>query len=135
MIVVDANILISLHVPGESSEDARLALKREQWAAPLLWKSEFCSGLMRLRRAKRLQFDECIEYLKQAERLMWGSTFSVQHPKVLAFAEKSKASTYDCEYVVLARDLGLQLVTLDGPLLKHFPETAIHLKDYVSSAV
>jgi predicted nucleic acid-binding protein len=133
MIVVDANILISLHVPGESSEDARAALKREQWAAPVLWKSEFCSGLTRLRRAGKLQLDECLEYLKQAEGMMWGRSFSVQHPKVLAYAERSKASTYDCEYVVLADDLGLKLVTLDGPLVKHFPETAIHLRDYVSS--
>ncbi len=42
MIVVDTNILAYLFLPGEFSESAgNLLLEDSEWAAPVLWKSEF----------------------------------------------------------------------------------------------
>jgi predicted nucleic acid-binding protein len=40
-------------------------------------------------------------------------------------------SAYDCEYVALARELGVMLVTGDGTLADRF-EPAVLLEDYTS---
>ena len=37
----------------------------------------------------------------------------------------------DCEYVALAEDLGVRLVTADRDVLRHFPRVAIHPRDFV----
>jgi predicted nucleic acid-binding protein len=45
--------------------------------------------------------------------------------------EKSKHSAYDCEFVALAMDLGVPLVTTDEPLIAEFSSIAIHLRDFI----
>jgi hypothetical protein len=42
----------------------------------------------------------------------------------------SGCTGYDCEFVVLARDLDIKLVTLDRQILKCFPGTAIALSEF-----
>lgn len=39
----------------------------------------------------------------------------------------SDCSAYDCEFVVLARSMGLALVTEDKRILRCFPETAVSI--------
>ncbi len=52
----------------------------------------------------------------------------------LAIAEKSRLSAYDAQYVALARQLGVSLVSLDKKLLAAVPDTAISLRDAIASA-
>jgi predicted nucleic acid-binding protein len=44
---------------------------------------------------------------------------------VIELAAGSGCSAYDAEFVVLAKDLGVPLVTTDRELLEKFPETAV----------
>jgi len=42
MIVVDSNILACLYLPGEFTEPAEVLFESDpDWAAPVLWRSEF----------------------------------------------------------------------------------------------
>ena len=42
MIVVDSNVLASLYLPGEYTAAAEVLLEHDSdWAAPILWRSEF----------------------------------------------------------------------------------------------
>ncbi len=42
-------------------------------------------------------------------------------------ADRSDCSAYDCEYVALAKRLGVKLVTMDRKVLRAFPEVAVSL--------
>ncbi|GAG09940.1 unnamed protein product [marine sediment metagenome] len=47
---------------------------------------------------------------------------------VMRKVSASNCSAYDCEYVALADDLGVKLVTSDKQILEEFQKTAISLK-------
>jgi hypothetical protein len=48
----------------------------------------------------------------------------VSTPKVLGLASRPGCSAYDCEFVALAMDLEVPLVTCDRKLAKAFPTVA-----------
>jgi len=68
-----------------------------------------------------------------AEELMKENEFQVQSKDVIELAAESGCSAYDCEYVALARDSGVKLVTTDKELLKAFPDIVDHLQNVVLS--
>ena len=45
----------------------------------------------------------------------------------------SSCTAYDCEFVALAKELGVKLVTSDRQILAQFPETAIAPGQFVRS--
>jgi predicted nucleic acid-binding protein len=66
-----------------------------------------------------------MEYMATAEALLRSYTYAVLSDSVLALAERSRCTAYDCEYVDLALSLGVPLVTSDTRLLQAFPEVSI----------
>ena len=128
MIVVDSNVLAYLYLPGEHSARAEALLKRDsEWAAPVLWRSEFRNVLAGYLRRGMLRFDQALAIQSEAENLMAGAEFDVASPLVLELARDSGCSAYDCEFVALAVDLGTRLVTLDREVLRAFPKHAVAL--------
>ena len=73
---------------------------------------------------------DALRKMEKAERLLAGRTFEVETEAVMRVASCSGLSGYDSEYVALAQDLGVQLLTADGPVVEAFPETAVHPKDF-----
>lgn len=128
MIVVDSNILAYLYLPGEHSLKAEALLEREpEWAAPLLWRSEFRNILAGYLRRKMLTFDQAIAIQGEAEGLLEGSEFEADSRLVLELVRDSDCSVYDCEFVALAIKLDAKLVTSDKKVLKAFPKHAVAL--------
>jgi len=126
MIVADTNLLIYLYVQGQRTEESEAVLRRDPvWTAPLLWRSEFRNALIGLVRKDALALDEALSMVDEAERWLAGREYSVVSRHVLTLAEKSGCSAYDCEFVALAQDLAVQLVTADRQILKAFPTIAI----------
>ena len=131
MIVVDTNLFAYLYLPGDQTPHARRALERDAaWAAPLLWRSEFCNVLATAVHTRRVGLGGAIEAMDAATHLMVGREFSVHSADVLRLADASGCSAYDCEYVALARDLGVSLVTADRQLLRAFPEGTVSLTTF-----
>jgi predicted nucleic acid-binding protein len=50
---------------------------------------------------------------------------------VLDLITESNYTAYDCEFVALANELNVQLVTADKQLLTRFPERTISLEEFV----
>ena len=132
MIVVDANIIAYLFIPGEHSEIVERVLKRDsKWAVPLLWRSEFCNILYKYIRFKKMGIETAVKTAEAAQRFLSAAEFAVSFYKVLELASQTSCSAYDCEYVVLASDLRVPLLTTDKKLLKTFPKIAMPCDHYV----
>jgi len=126
MIVADTNLIAYLVRPGERTGAAEAVLRADSaWAAPTLWRSELRNVLATYVRARTLALDHALVMAERAEALMAGREFSVPTEAVLALAFTSGCAAYDCEFVVLARELGVRLVTADARLLAAFPDTAV----------
>lgn len=125
MIVVDTNVMAYLWLPGVRTAAAERLLKSDSdWNAPLLWRSEFRNVLAGCLRRGDVDLETALQVVDGAEGQMRGREFSVPSGAVLALVAQSDCSAYDCEYVVLAGELGVPLVTADERLLKAFPAVA-----------
>jgi predicted nucleic acid-binding protein len=134
MIVVDTNIICYLIVAGERTSEAHKALEKDPiWVVPYLWRSEFCNVLTGYVRKKLLSWQDAQNNLEHAQRLLQGNEYSVSPNRVLELAVTSTCTAYDCEFVALAQDFGVRLVTVDKQILVQFSETALALDIFVGS--
>ena len=128
MIVVDSNIVAYLYLPGEYTAAAEALLENDpDWAAPILWRSEFRNILAGYLRRGSLTFQQAHDLQREAEDLLGGAEYEVDSLSVLELVRDSECSAYDCEFVALAMKLGTKLVTMDGKLLRAFPDIAVAL--------
>jgi predicted nucleic acid-binding protein len=131
VIVVDTNVIGYLWLPGGLTPAAENVLSRDaEWAVPLLWRSEFRSVLAGAVRGKRFSLAHAAAVNREAEDQLRGREFQVESAQVLSLAASSGCSTYDCEFVALARGLGVPLVTNDRQVLRAFPDVAAPLASY-----
>jgi predicted nucleic acid-binding protein len=132
MIVADSNLIAYLHLPGPKADVAdAVLLKDSQWWVPPLWKSEFRSILFAYMRTRGMDIATADAHWAEALDHL-GSTQREPNPaSVLAKAFNSNLSAYDAEFVVLAEELVVQLVTSDQQVIKAFPKFAISPEDFV----
>ena len=131
MIIVDTNVIAYLYLPGPRVLQAE-ALRREDsyWVAPPLWRSEFGSVLALNLRKGLVTRAEALDAWSKAEHQMEGNECPASMEMVLDLATKSGCSAYDCEFVALAKEFGIRLVTADRQVLAAFPETAVSLDSF-----
>jgi predicted nucleic acid-binding protein len=128
VIVVDTNVIAYLYLPTEYTGHAESLLERDpDWAAPLLWRSEFRNILAGCMRRKALTFEAATSLQAEAESLLAGAEDDVDSQRVPELVRDSDCSACDCEFVALAMSLGVRLVTMDAKILKAFPRLAVRL--------
>lgn len=131
MIVADTNIIANLLLPTSYTNSVDSLYKIDSdWAAPILWKSEFRNVLALYLRKKIITLEKALQLQDIAESIMANNEFDIPSSQVLALVDKSNCSSYDCEFVALANQLNIQLVTQDKKLLNEFPSTAISVSDF-----
>ena len=128
MIVVDTNVLAYLYLPTDFTAQAEALLSKEQvWVAPVLWRSELRNVLAAYMRKNLLTFDQAYNIQTEAEALLAGHEYEMPSYDVLRLVQSSACSAYDCEFVSLAKKLGIRLVTADKKILQEFPDIAVSL--------
>lgn len=122
MIVVDTNVVAYLFLPGDFTARAETWLRNERdWAAPLLWRSEFLNVVAGFLRRKQLGFEAALQIRREAQALLFGKEHEVDPQHVLELVRDSDCSAYDCEFVSVAMRLGVKLLTADKKVLNAFP--------------
>jgi len=125
MIVVDANVIAYLLIPGQyTAASEKLLLQDQDWAAPRLWRSEVRNVLANYVRAGQLEWTDAALLFDRASLILGGNEFEVETSDVLRLSKASGCSAYDCEYVALAEFLDLPFVTADAKLRRAFPKRA-----------
>jgi predicted nucleic acid-binding protein len=99
-----------------------------------LWRSEFRNSLAGLIRRRALAVEDAVRIASEAELRMTGHEYAVVTQHVLELAARSGCTGYDCEFVALAQDLGVRLVTADQQMLAAFPSTAVALVEFTRAA-
>ena len=132
MIVIDTNIIAYFYLTGEHSRQAENLFSHESdWAAPILWRSEFRNVLAHYLRKNLITFGDIMLILQQAESLMVGREYEVSSIQVMQLVNNSNCSAYDCEFVVLAQYLNVPLLTSDKKILREFPDTAQTVESFL----
>lgn len=132
MIVVDTNVIGYLYLPSDHRTQAEQALRKDPlWVAPLLWRSELRNVLALHMRKGLLSLANAQQIMEAALRRMQGREYEMASHTVLALAAASTCSAYDCEFVALAKDLNVPLITVDRQVLGQFPDVATPLAEFV----
>ncbi len=125
MIVADTSIIAPCVVPGEMTEWALAVYRRDsEWVAPPLWRNEVSNVLATQMRLRGMSLGVAKEALRRAASLVDGAP-EPSAEDVLTLAQASGASAYDCEFVAVAKSLGIPLVTADRRLAKLFPAICV----------
>lgn len=77
-----------------------------------------------------LEYSDALWVAEKSELLLRKHEQAVASSDVLKLVKQTGHSSYDCEYVVLAQQLSVQLVTGDRKVARLFPDTAVLLGDY-----
>jgi predicted nucleic acid-binding protein len=125
LIVADTNILAYLYLPCEHTALIEQLLRQEpEWAAPVLWRSEFRNVLALYLRKGLLSFEQAYSIQADAEHLLNAHEFEMDSFDVLSIANSSPISAYDAEFVALARRQDIPMATMDSKVLSEFPDIA-----------
>lgn len=129
---MDTNIVASLYVPNNMDEWVYKVLDvDEDWVTPPLWKSEFTSVLSKYLRHRIFDLTHAQHLLKKAQLFMKSKVVNVRMERVIELVSQSTCSSYDCEFVSLAQELDIPLVTWDKKILQEFPSVAMTPQTFI----
>ncbi len=135
MIAVDVNTIAYLWIPGELTDLAEKSLERDpHWVTSVLWRSEFRNILAGYIRRGDLDPAAARRCLDGAETQLAGYEYLLPSDLVMEKVRVSTCSAYDCEYVALADDLGVKLVTSDREILREFAPLTVSLRDFAGGS-
>lgn len=133
MIVIDSNIIAYLMIPSDRTKEIeKLLLKDSEWIAPLLWRSEFRNILTLYMKQSQMSLILAEQTIARAENLLSEREYGVLSSDVLVLTYEKSLSAYDAEYVVLAINFGVPLITVDKKLLKEASEYAVSPSKYLN---
>ena len=132
MVAVDCNVLVHLLLEGEQTPRARALLKHDaDWHSEVLMMVELTNVLATAIRVRKLALKDATMVLTQAEGVVASALHTVSRFDALATAAHYRISAYDAHYLVVARHLGVKLVTEDARLRKSAPELTQSLAEAV----
>ena len=133
MIVVDTNVIVGAYLHGPHAKEIEALIEQDrEWFAPYLWRYEFRNVLAFYLRKELLDVSEALLIMQYAEARMRNQGRWTVSERVLDLAKASGRTSYDCEFVSLAKDLNVQLVTIDRKVLRQFPSIAISPREFIS---
>ena len=133
MIAVDTNIISYFYLPSVYSDKVNSLFQYDpDWCAPKFWRSEFRNVLALYLRKGLININDAFDFQEEAEELMDGNEFFVNSRHILTLVNESKCSAYDCEFVALAQQLNVKLVTEDKKIISEFKDIAVNLDTFLS---
>jgi predicted nucleic acid-binding protein len=131
MIVADTNMIAYLVIPGQMTSLAEAARARDgDWRAPSLFASEWLNVVATHLRAGIFDRDEALRVYRRGLSMVMAHATRPDPVHVLNLTAQSGCTSYDCEFVALADDLGVPLVTADQKVVVAFPRSVVGLREF-----
>jgi predicted nucleic acid-binding protein len=132
MIVIDANILIYALIECDNSRlIPKLKAKDANWRTTELCRHETLNVLATYQRRGVLTLEQCRELLSHANQFITQAQCEVDFAASLDIAAKHGISGYDAQYVALATNLSVPLISEDRKLRQAVPETVISIQQFI----
>ena len=81
-------------------------------------------------RHEGLPLENALGTIRDAEEQMYDRERFIDPEQVMQLVAASTCTAYDCEFVALAQELRVPLVTTDNQILRDFPQIARPLAGY-----
>ena len=134
MIIADNNIIVPIFLDEpHSSTCEELYEKEARWITPYLWQSEFKHVLTRSVKIEQFTIEGARQVFETADSAFSPLQQAVDHKQSFDLSLRYRLSGYDGEYVWLAENLQLPLVTFDKEVLKRASHVAVHPEEYLAS--
>jgi predicted nucleic acid-binding protein len=134
VIVADCTLIVPMYVTDPRTPLTETVFMRDPvWLSPPLWRSEMRNAIRAYFRAGHITLDEAKLSMRRAEAHMSRGEVVVTSDAVLDIVGTFGCTAYDAEYVVVARDLGLPLVTADAELLRKFPDVTMTAESFAGN--
>ncbi len=118
-LVLDASIALAWYLPGQSNDYSAAVYEHlnsgaDQASAPLLWRVELASVLLRAHRRGDVSETHALQALSDAEQLPI-ALFDIQlnGTEIFRLGKRYRLSGYDAVYFELARRLNLPIASAD----------------------
>jgi predicted nucleic acid-binding protein len=133
MIVVDANVVVVFLLDSPLAPEARAVHAHDAaWITPPLCQCEVLNALVQETKARKLTLRDALDAAETAARLGTNRADGCDPSAILTTAHSSGLTAYDATYVVLARSLGVPLVTEDKQILRACPDVARSMRQFLS---
>lgn len=119
MIAIDSNVLAFLLLNGGHTPNARALFELDaDWHSDVFVLVELTNVLATAMRVRGLPLPQAAAALTKAQGVVEYGLHMADHADVLGLAAHLRVSAYDARFLVVAKDLGLRLVTEDAKLRK-----------------
>ncbi len=126
MIVADTNIVAYLVIQGDLTDRVESLRAREKhWKAPALFRHEWLNVVTLYVYKKLLSRDEAIRAFRRGMALVEIDEGIPDPVRIINLHQASGCASYDCQFVALAEDVSVKMVTFDEQILRAFPSLAV----------
>lgn len=133
MIVADANIVAALYFDGADTDSARLLLDRDgDWVVPGLWRHEMLNIAANYAKFTQSGTARIVAAWENADAQFADRIRPVDLGSALSMSIKHGISADDAQYVALAQELNVWLVTQDKKLRAAMPARTLSLRDAIA---
>ena len=132
MIVVDANIVAYSVIEGKFTGVARqMARLSPTWVAPLFCRYELANILWFYVKRGALPAKGVTDVWNAMASVFYYHEHEIEVPPIVRLANERDISTYDAQYVALAKRLEVPLITEDKKLRSRCPDETYSMHDYI----
>ncbi len=132
MIVVDSNIVAARNLTSSLTSQANdLEEKDPVWIVPVLWRYEFQNILATAIKAKQIKPEQALDVWDKVSKILSENECEPSSSRVIELVARYGITAYDGQFIAVALEMGVPLVTEDREFQDKFPGVAVSIHEFV----
>ncbi len=136
MIVVDSNIIAVRNLTSALTSKAEQVEEKDPvWIVPFLWRYEFQNILATSIKAKQITADQAWDVWQRVSDILVENESEPSPAKVIDLVAQQGITAYDGQFIALAMEMGVPLVTQDRELQGKFPHVVVSMDHFLKPPI